>query len=120
MQKPILTHDRDVKQSASTQIDGRISAAIVASGIGCLVIGLLTTGAVISEGLKNILNWWNPAGPLSGKTSVGVIVWLVTWAIFHFLWKDQEAEVKKTMTITLILIALGFVLTFPPVFEAFE
>jgi hypothetical protein len=120
MQKTILTHDRDVKQSASTQIDGRISAAIVASGIGCLVIGLLTTGAVISEGLKNILNWWNPAGPLSGKTSVGVIVWLVTWAIFHFLWKDQEAEVKKTMTITLILIALGFVLTFPPVFEAFE
>lgn len=120
MEKTILTQDRDVKQNASTQIDGRISAALVASGIGCLVIGLLTTGAVISAGLKNILSWWSPVGPLAGKTSVGVIVWLITWAIFHSLWKDREAEVKKTMIITLVLVALGFVLTFPPVFEAFE
>ena len=102
------------------RIDGKISAAFLSSGIGCLVIGIMTTGAVISEGLSNLLNWWNPAGPLSGKTSVGIIVWLVVWAILHKAWKGQETELKKTMTISLILIALGFVLTFPPVFEAFE
>jgi hypothetical protein len=96
------------------------SAAFVSSGIGCLVIGLMTTGAVLSEGLKNALNWWNPAGPLTGKTIVGVLAWLVSWAILHFLWKDKEVDFNKTFTITLILIGLGFILTFPPVFEAFE
>ncbi|RJQ84019.1 MAG: hypothetical protein C4519_05785 [Desulfobacteraceae bacterium] len=120
MGKSILTQDQKAKRDVSTKIDGKISAAMLSSGIGCLVIGLMTTGAVISEWLKNALDWWNPAGPLSGKTSVGIIVWLIAWAIFHFLWKNQETDVKKTMKISLILIALGFVLTFPPVFEAFE
>jgi hypothetical protein len=96
------------------------SAAFVSSGIGCFVIGLMTTGAVLSEGLKNSLNWWNPAGPLTGKTIVGVLAWLISWAILHFVWKDKEVDFNKTFILTLILIGLGFVLTFPPVFEAFE
>jgi hypothetical protein len=96
------------------------SAAFVSSGIGCLVIGLMTTGAVLSEGLKNTLNWWNPAGPLTGKTAVGVLAWLISWAILHFLWKDKEVDFNKTFVITLVLIGLGFIFTFPPVFEAFE
>jgi hypothetical protein len=99
---------------------GVAAAAFLSSGIGTLVIGLLTTGAVISEGLKNALNWWNPAGPLTGKTGVGVLAWLISWVILHTLWKDKEADFNKVFIITLILIGLGFVLTFPPVFEAFE
>ncbi|HRQ41580.1 MAG TPA: hypothetical protein PLD25_26980 [Chloroflexota bacterium] len=55
---------------------GPAAAALVSSDIGVLTIGLMTTGAVISEGLRNALNWWNPAGPLTGKTGVGVILWL--------------------------------------------
>ncbi|MDO8969316.1 MAG: hypothetical protein Q7U74_01435 [Saprospiraceae bacterium] len=102
------------------KINGAISAAFISGGIGCLVIGLMTTGAVISGNLKNLLEWSKPVGPLSGKTGVGLIVWLASWAILHFLWKDQETELKKTITVSLILIGLGFLLTFPPVFEAFE
>ncbi|MBI1879174.1 MAG: hypothetical protein HYR94_13300 [Chloroflexi bacterium] len=98
---------------------GVASAAFVASGIGCLVIGLMVTGAEMSEGLKNALNWWNPAGPLTGKTGVGVIVWLVSWVILHTMWKDKDIEFGKAFTVTLILIALGFLLTFPPIFTLF-
>lgn len=99
---------------------GPAAAALVASGIGTLVIGLMTTGAVISEGLNNFLNWWNPAGPLTGKTGVGVIVWLISWIVTHTLWKDRDSDLGRAFTITLILIGLGVLLTFPPVFEAFE
>jgi hypothetical protein len=98
---------------------GAASAAFVASGIGCLVIGLLTTLAEVSEGLKTALNWWNPAGPLTGKTGLGVIVWAVSWFVLHRLWKDQERDFGRAFTLTLILLAIGFVLTFPPVFELF-
>jgi hypothetical protein len=109
------------KASAKAKVAiGVASAAFVSSGIGCLVIGLLTTGAVISEGLKNSLNWWNPAGPLTGKTGVGVIAWLISWALLHTVWKDKEMDFGKVFIVTLILIGIGFVLTFPPVFEAFE
>lgn len=95
------------------------SAAFISSGIGCLVIGLLVTGAEISEGLKNALNWWGPAGPLTGKTGVGVLAWLISWAILHFLWKDKEVDFNKTFIIALVLIGLGFLFTFPPIFTAF-
>ena len=99
---------------------GVASAAFLAGGVGTLVIGLMTTGAVISEGLKNALNWWNPAGPLTGKTGVGVIAWLISWVLLHAFWKDKEMDFNRVFTITLILIGVGFLLTFPPVFEAFE
>ncbi len=98
---------------------GAASAAFLSSGIGCFVIGLLTTFSVISEGLKDALNWWGPAGPLVGKTGVGILVWLISWAILHSMWKEKEDGFSKVYITTLILIALGFILTFPPVFEAF-
>jgi hypothetical protein len=106
------------KASAKTAI-GVASAAFVSSGIGCLVIGLMVTAAEMSAGFSNALNWYNPAGPLTGKTGVGVIVWLVSWVILHTMWKDKEVEFGKAFTVTLILIALGFLLTFPPIFTLF-
>jgi len=81
----------------------------------------MTTGAVLSEGLNNLLNWWDPAGPLAGKTGIGVATWLISWRILHSLWRGtREVSFGKVFAATLILVCLGFILTFPPVFEAFE
>ena len=106
------------KVSVKTAV-GVASAAFVSSGIGCLVIGLMVTGAEMSPGLKSALTWSNPVGPLSGKTGVGVIAWIVSWVILHTLWKDKEMDFGKVFTATLILIALGFLFTFPPFFGLF-
>jgi lysylphosphatidylglycerol synthetase-like protein (DUF2156 family) len=111
---------KQVEETATKVTMAPASAAMIAGAIGVFVIGLMTTGAVISEGLKNALNWWNPAGPLSGKTGIGILVWLVSWFTLNTLWKGKEADLAKAFTIALILIVLGLVLTFPPVFEAFE
>ena len=101
---------------------GEAAAALVAGGIGCFVIGLMTTLAAIPAlvDLKNALNWWNPAGPLSGKTSVGVIAFLVAWVIAHALLREREVNLKSYVIATAILTGLGFLLTFPPFFELFE
>jgi hypothetical protein len=99
---------------------GVAAAALISSGIGVFVIGLMTTGAVLSAGLKDFLNWWNPAGPLTGKAGIGILAWLISWAIMNSKWKDQDSNLDKAFKVTLILIFLGLVLTFPPVFEAFE
>ena len=100
--------------------NGPAAAAILSAGVGSAIIGLMTTGAVISAELKAGLNWWSPAGPLTGKTGLGVIAWLVTWVVLHVRWKDKDVPLVRVLVVTLALLALGLLLTFPPVFEAFE
>jgi hypothetical protein len=107
------------EQAVEVATAGRAAAALVASGVGTLAIGLLTTLAEASAGLKTFLTWSTPVGPLSGKTGLGVIIWLISWGVLNYLWKDKNSDLGRAFTITLILIALGLVLTFPPVFEAF-
>jgi hypothetical protein len=101
---------------------GEAAAAFLAGGVGCFIIGLLTTLAAIPAlvDLKNALNWWNPAGPLVGKTSVGVIAFALAWVIGHVLMKDKDVNLKTYVLVAAILTGLGFLLTFPPFFEAFE
>jgi hypothetical protein len=117
---PNIASARAAERPQDKVATGVAAAAMVAGGIGTFVIGLMTTGAVISEGLRNALNLWNPAGPLSGKTTVGVLAWLISWFILNRLWHDEDRSLQQAFTITLVLIGLGLILTFPPVFESFE
>jgi hypothetical protein len=91
---------------------------LLAAGIGCFTIGLFTTLAELSAPLKNGLNWYNPAGPLTGKTTLGVAAWLISWVILGVIWKGKSPALARIFTWTLVLIALALLLTFPPFFEA--
>jgi 4-amino-4-deoxy-L-arabinose transferase-like glycosyltransferase len=65
------------------------------------------------------LNWSNPVGPLSGKTGVAVIAFLVAWVVAHFTMKDKEVNLKTYVIVAGVLTALGFLMTFPPFFDLF-
>ena len=97
---------------------GEAAAAILAAGVGAFAMGLMTILAEIPV-IKDALNFYNPVGPLSGKTTVAVIVWLVSWAALYFLWKGKEIPFPRVFTATLILIALGVRGTFPIFFGLF-
>jgi len=103
-----------------TKTDGVAAAAVLASAIGVFTTGSLTTLAEISESLKTALAWSGPVGPLIGKTGVGVIVWLIVWSILHVIWRGKEVNFSAIYTMSLILIAMGWIFAFPPVFEAFS
>lgn len=107
-------------QMARTKPNGPVAAAFLAGGIGVFTLGLLTTGAAASEALRNALRWSTPVGPLSGKSGGAVIVWLVAWAILGSVFRGREVAFRPIYRWTLILVALGLLLTFPPFFEAFE
>jgi len=100
--------------------NGPVAAAFLASGIGSFALGLFTTVAAASEGVANALRWYRPAGPLSGKSLLAVIVWLGAWIIFGSLWRGREVRFGPVYLWTLILLGLGLLGTFPPFFEAFE
>jgi hypothetical protein len=99
--------------------NGPAAAALIASGVGCFTIGLMTTIAEYNTTVKDALNWYKPTGPLAGKVGVGIIVWLIAWAILHFTLKDKNPKIQTAATWAFVLIALGFALTFPPIFGFF-
>ena len=102
--------------------DGPGAAAILAAGFGIFVLGLLTTLAEISGSFKAFLTDFQGSvgvGALAGKTTLTMIVWLVTWAGLAFAWKGRAANIRKVFLIALVLGILGLIGTFPPFFQAF-
>lgn len=106
-------------QNSEHHKDGAALAAVLSAGIGCAAIGLATILTEASGTVKEALKWWDPAGPLTGKTGTGVIVWLLSWIFLHILWRKRELAFQKIWFLTLLLIAMGWIGTFPPVFEMF-
>jgi uncharacterized membrane protein YidH (DUF202 family) len=98
--------------------NGAAWAAILSAGIGCAALGLFID---LGEGTKlfgRILNLYDPVGNLSGKTIAGVSVWLIAWALLHWKWKGREIHRSgRIVAATLLLVAIGILASFPPVFE---
>jgi hypothetical protein len=99
--------------------EGPIAAAILAGGVGCFALGVLTTLAEASTSIKDWLNWQDRVGPLAGKTGMAVIIWLVAWGALHAVYRDKPFETRRALTIALVLVGLGAVGTFPTFFQAF-
>jgi hypothetical protein len=99
-----LAEDRQMRNMTMVIYTLAFVSAAIAGLFGALMLGLMTTGAVISEGLQNFLNWWNPAGPLSGKTGMAILAWLISWGILNNLWQDKDSNLAKAFTITMVLI----------------
>jgi hypothetical protein len=100
--------------------EGPIAAAILAGGVGALALGVVTTLVEASAGIKKALTFDTSVGPLSGKTIITVAVWLAAWAVLHLVYRRKPYETRRALTISLVLIALGIIGTFPTVFQAFE
>ena len=105
--------------SDTSMPNGAAVAAILAAAIGCAVVGLIIPIAEAFPAIKNLLNWWNPGGPLVGKTSVAVIAYFVSWFVLHRMWKDRDVEFSGIWKVSLVLLAIGFIGTFPLFFELF-
>jgi len=106
-------------QRHSGTSDGVAAAAVLAAAIGVFVTGAMTTLAEVSPSVRTALTWSAAVGPLIGKTGVGVIAWLIAWPLLHAIWRDKEVSFSAVYTGSLVLIALGWILTFPPVFQVF-
>jgi hypothetical protein len=101
------------------QPNGPAVAAIVAAAIGVFTLGLLTTLSEANTDVHDFLDIKNRVGPLSGKTTFSVIVYLVAWAaLLPALWK-RSVPFASAMLVAAALIAAGFVGTFPEFFQLF-
>jgi hypothetical protein len=99
--------------------EGPVAAAIIAAGVGALFLGILTTTAEASTSIKDFLSFYDPVGPLSGKTIGAVAIWLVSWVVLHVILKDKSLGSRTALTAALVLIGLGVIGTFPIFFQLF-
>ncbi|MEO8477165.1 MAG: hypothetical protein ABI572_08955 [Actinomycetota bacterium] len=98
---------------------GPVAAVFLSAGIASVVLGILTMLAEASASIKTKLELNAGVGALSGKTIGATLVFLVSWAILHVVYKGKDPEPKKIFMWTWILIAIGVVMTFPIFFQAF-
>ena len=51
-------------------------------------------------------------GSYAGKESLALIVWLGSWAVFHYLWRKQDLSLQNWLPIFaggLLVVTLGFI-----------
>lgn len=97
--------------------NGRGAAAILAAGVGCAAVGVLALARDAFPPVANALNFYKPSGPLSGVTTVAVVIWLVAWFFLARKWRNETVQMGKINAAAFALLAVGLLLTFPPVMD---
>lgn len=95
--------------------NGAALAALLAAGIGAFAVGAIV---ILNEaGLFSVPALYAPAGGVSGRTTLAVVIWLIGWAVLHHRWTGRELEGRNVYLLSLILTGLGVVLVLPPVWK---
>ncbi len=95
--------------------NGPACAAIVAAGAGCFAMGVLAVAGDASKRVAGLLNFYTPSGPLSGVSTMAVMVWLAVWMVLARLWHGKTVAMGRANAAAFLLLAVGLLLTFPPV-----
>jgi len=98
---------------------GPAAAVMLATGIGALTLGILTTLAEASTGIADFLQFKDRVGPLSGKTIISTAAFFGAWGLLAVLWRRTSPPLRPVLIVAVVLLALGFLGTFPTFFQAF-
>ena len=99
--------------------NGSGAAAILSAGIGAFALAVLAFAGDKSASVKSLLIFYKPTGPLSGVTTAAILIWLFTWGIMEWRWRNRTVAMGRTNAIALILLGLSLLLTFPPLVDLF-
>lgn len=108
------------KQEHVTPYSGPLIAATLSPVLGFYTLMISHHVSRISKQWDQVVHaygYWIPGslgtgpdgsiGSYSGKETLALAVWFLSWAIFHLLWKKQELPVKRWTPV--FLGALAFV-----------
>ena len=102
----------ETSSTATSISNGAALAAFLGAGIGSFALGLIVM--LNAAGLLAVPGIYGPAGGVTGRTTLAVSIWLIAWAVLHFRWRSRDIPPRRVQILTLVLIALGILLTFPP------
>jgi hypothetical protein len=112
--------ETDSSATSPEHPNGAAWAAILAAGIGCASFGVITDLAEANARVNDALAWYRPAGGLSGVAGCAIIIWLAFWALFSVRWKHRQlVATRGIIMLSLALVLIGVLATFPPFYELF-
>lgn len=94
--------------------NGAAAAAILSACIGCCTLAVLAMIGDASKSAARMLTFYKPTGPLSGVTTLAIIVWMAAWLVFDRRWRQKSLAFARVTGVALVLLAIGLLLTFPP------
>ncbi len=110
----IAMRPQESPTQVQTPTNGGAAAALLAAGIGCFALGVLSVLTTVFDPLSEALKFYRLADDISGVSTLMIAVWLLFWLILHRRWKQRQVRFPPILTLTLLLIALGLLGTFPP------
>ena len=111
--------DSTISPDAPALTNGSGAAAILAAAIGFFALAVLACAGDKSAAVKNSLIFYKPTGPLSGVTTSSILIWLLTWGILEWRWRNRTVAAGRITAVALALLGLSLLLTFPPVVDLF-
>jgi len=99
--------------------NGPGAAAVLSAGIGTFALAVLAVAGDKSAAIKQALNFYHPTGPLSGVTTLAILLWIDAWAILDWRWRKKNVAIARITTAALVLLVLSLLLTFPPIADLF-
>jgi len=114
--------------SLKTNLDkkGAAQAAILSAALGILTVALVNLGTAMSAEFTAVVHGigklWMPGaegiGPYSGKETIALVVWMLSWFVLHRILRAKEWNNNVVVACFLAGIAVATTLVWPPVFEA--
>ena len=97
------------------EANGTAMASALAAGVGAFAMGLFVF--LNEAGLFAAPTLYGPAGGVTGRTTFATLVWLAAWAVLHARWKGRDLAPGRVLALTLVLIGVGMLGTFPPLWS---
>jgi hypothetical protein len=105
--------------TAAAKPSGPVAAALLATGVGSLVLAILVIVAEANESFANSLAYSDRVGPLAGKTIWAVAAFLASWLVLGVVFRRRDPDLGKVAIVAGVLIGLALIGTFSPFFQLF-
>jgi hypothetical protein len=116
---PRLEADEAPLDVEEARPSGPAAAVVLAAGLACFALGLLTVLTVASGAFSDAMTFSERVGDLSGVTTLATLVFFGAWIGLAFAWRRAEPRLSRVGAVAGLLVALGLLGTFPPFFNAF-
>jgi hypothetical protein len=107
--------------------NGAAIAAYLSAMIGLLTLGIVVFASEASkpfaQTVHTIGKLWMPGaegiGPYSGKETLGLVTWLISWLVLHFSLRNRQMSGGLWLIVFLLGIGLATTLVWPPIWHFF-
>ena len=110
-------------QNQTHHPSGGAAAALISSSLGLMALALSHLASEASSSVKEFVlglgKLWMPGaqgiGPYSGKETIALLVWIVSWIILHMTLRKREVSILGSAILWLVGLGVATTLLWPPV-----